>query len=91
MVLLGPHCYLGTFLVAVSGGYSIGTGFSLRWLPSLQSAGSRHMGFDSWSCCAPERGRSSVVHGLKLPVACGILLDQGSKWCPLSTVQAGPS
>ena len=66
-------------------------GFSLRWLLSLQSTFSRHMGFHSWGCCAPELGRSSVVHGLKLPVACGILLDQGSKWCPLSTVQAGPS
>ena len=36
-------------LVAASGGYSLlrCMGFSLQWLPLLQSTGSRHMGFSN--------------------------------------------
>ena len=39
----------GLSLVAVSGGYSSlqCAGFSLRWLLSLRSTGSRHAGFSS--------------------------------------------
>ena len=47
------------------------TGFSLRWLLSLQSTGCR-------------RTLSVVVeHGLSCSVACGIFLDQGLNQCPL--------
>ena len=43
----------GLFLVTVSGGYSLlqCAGFSLQWLLSLQSMGSRRVGFSS---CGPR-------------------------------------
>ena len=61
-----PHA--GSFLVAVSGGYSSlwCAGFSLRWLLLLRSAGS-----------------VVVAHGLSCSAACEIFLDQGSNPCPL--------
>ena len=42
LAMLGPHCFRGFSLVAVSGGYSSlrCEGFSLLWLPRLQSTGS---------------------------------------------------
>ena len=76
MVSLGHRCYLQTFLVAASGGYSIVVaGFSLRWLLLLQSTGSRHMGFNSWGWRALERGLSSC--GAWAYVACGMLTPSG--------------
>ena len=64
----------------VSGDYSLQcSGFSLQWLLSLQSSGSRHMGFSSCSMCAQW-----VWHtGLSCSAACGIFPDQGSNPCLL--------
>ena len=45
-------------------------GFSLRWLLSLQSMGSRRV------------SSVVVVHGLGCSMACGIFLAQGSNPCP---------
>ena len=48
----------GLSLVAVSGGYSSlrFVGFSLQWLPLLQSTGSRHVGFSSCGSWAQSCG-----------------------------------
>ena len=48
--VLGVCCHVGFLLVADSGGYSLAwcAGFSLPWLLFLQSADSRHTGFNSW-------------------------------------------
>ena len=60
-------------LVAVNRGYSSlqRADFSLWWLLSLWSTGSRHM------------GSVGASHGLSCPVACGIFPDQGWNLCPL--------
>ena len=49
----------GLSLVAASGGYSMCTGFSLRWLLLLRSTGSRCAGFSSCGSRALERRLSS--------------------------------
>ena len=51
----------GLSLVVVSGAYSLlwCAGFSLRWLPLLQSIGSRCVGFSSCGSQALERRLSS--------------------------------
>ena len=63
----------GLSLVAVRGGYSSlrCTGFTWRWLLSLQSTDSR------------ARASVVVAHGLSCFAACGIFPDQGSNPCPL--------
>ena len=62
----------GFSLVLARGGYSLlkCLGFSLWWLPLLQSTGSRAQ---IWQV---------VAHRLSCSVACGILLDQGLNPCP---------
>ena len=51
MVVLGLHCFGGLSLVMAIRGYSSlrCTSFSLQWLLLLQSAGSRHAGFNGCS------------------------------------------
>ena len=70
----------GVSLVAVSGGYSSlrCAGFSLRWLLSLRSMGSR------------PAGSVGVTHGLSCSAACGIFPDQGLNPF-LTTVPPGKS
>jgi len=50
------------------------TDFSLQWLLSLWSAGSRIPGLQE----LPHRGSVIVAHGLSHSEVCGIFLDQGS-------------
>ena len=60
----------GLSLVATSGGYSLlwCVGFSLQWLLSLWSMGSRHAGFSSYGSQALEhrlsRVRAQFLHGI---------------------------
>ena len=78
-------------LVVVSWGYSLlqGVGFSLQWLLSLQSTGSRLTGFIGRSTWTPllrfagsSAGSVAVAHGLGCSVPYGIFLDQGLNSCP---------
>ena len=81
----------GLSLVAASGGYPSlrCAGFSLWWLLSLLSMGSRRMGFSScgtWVVVAhglQSAGSVVVAHGLSCSAACGIVPDQGLNPCPL--------
>ena len=76
----------GLSLSTANRGYSSlwPVGFSLWWLLLLDSTGSRHMGFSSWSSKALEQaGSVVVVHGLSSPMVCGIILGQGLNPCRL--------
>ena len=57
-------------------------GSSLQWLPSLQSRGSRRVGFSSCGSWVPEH-RLKGHTGLSFSMACGIFPDQGSNLCLL--------
>ena len=83
----------GLSLVAASRGYSLlqCAGFSLWWLPLLQSTGSRHAGFSSCGTVGSvvvahglwSAGSVVVVHRLSCSAVRGIFPDQGSNLCPL--------
>ena len=81
--MLGFH-YCGSFSLAMeSGDYLLVVGmcFSLRWLLSSQSIGSRPTVFSSCSARAWQLwfpGSRDQAPGLSYSVACGIFLDQGS-------------
>ena len=52
-------------------------GFSLQWLPLLQSTGSTLLRLQQFQC----KGSEFVAHGLICCMACGIFPDQGSNTC----------
>ena len=64
-------------LVARSGGYSLAVmhGFSLRWLPLLQSMGSKAAGSAVAALGLQSAGSVAMVHGLSCRVANGIFPD----------------
>ena len=64
-------------LVARSGGYSLAVmhGFSLRWLPLLQSMGSKAAGSAVAALGLQSAGSVAMVYGLSCRVANGIFPD----------------
>ena len=93
VAVLGLCCVHELSLAMVIRGYFLFVvlRFSLRWLLSLQSTGSRvcrlqylqHMGSVVVACRLWSMGSVVVVHGLSCLEACGIFLDQESNLCPL--------
>ena len=79
----------GLSLVAARGGYSSlrCTGFSLRWLLSLWSTGSRHTSFSSCGSRALERSLSSC--GTRAQLLCGMWDLPGPGLEPVSPALAG--
>ena len=58
-------------------------GFSLQWVLSLWSTGSRHMGSSSCSSQSLVHRLVVVPHRLSCSMACGIFPDQGLNPCLL--------
>lgn len=81
----GSIAACGLSLVAVNGGYSsLGcVGFSLLWLLSLQSTGSRCTDFSSCALRLWSTGSVVAVHGVSCFRAFGIFPDQRLNPCPL--------
>ena len=95
--MLGLRCCAQAFSSCGGRGYSLlqCVGFSLLWLLSLQSTGSRHAGFSScgtWASVAVAHGLQSagsvvVAHRLSCSAARGIFPDIGLE--PASPALAG--
>ena len=78
LALLDLCCCSGFSLVLSSGGYSLAAvlGFSSRWLPFLQSTGSRARGLQRLWLQALEPGSVVVARGLRCSAARGVFPDQ---------------
>ena len=78
LALLDLCCCSGFPLVLSSGGYSLvaALGFPSRWLPFLQSTGSRARGLQQLWLQALEPGSVVAARGLRCSAARGVFPDQ---------------